>query len=374
MATAMTIPTGTSATVAPTAAETATLSPEETWAVILKRDRRFDGQIFYGVRSTGIYCRPSCPSRRPRREQVTFFSAPDSAEKAGFRACRRCQPRMVGADSPEMALVRAVCKHISENLEGNLNLNTLGQILDVSPWHLQRVFKRVTGISPKEYAEAVRLGTLKEILRFGVPVTDAIYQAGYGSSSRVYERAATELGMTPSVYRRGGEGMEIGFTITNSPLGRLLVAATEKGVSAVSLAESDVTLKRTLAAEYPKAKIREDQTALKRWVNPLLDYLAGKEPHLDLPVDIRTTAFRWRVLQELKKIPYGKTATYAEIAEAIGDPKATRAVANACATNPVAVVIPCHRVVRKSGDMGGYRWGVERKEELLRREREALRG
>jgi AraC family transcriptional regulator, regulatory protein of adaptative response / methylated-DNA-[protein]-cysteine methyltransferase len=347
-----------------------TLSPEETWAVILKRDRRFDGQIFYGVRSTGIYCRPSCPSRRPRREQVAFFSAPDSAEKAGFRPCRRCQPRMVGANAPEMELVRAVCKHISENLEGNLNLATLGQILDVSPWHLQRVFKRVTGISPKEYAEAVRLGTLKEILRFGVPVTDAIYQAGYGSSSRVYERAATELGMTPSVYRRGGEGMEIGFTITDSPLGRLLVAATDKGVSAVSLANSDTTLKRSLAAEYPKAKIKEDQMSLKRWVNPLLDYLAGKEPHLDLPVDIRTTAFRWRVLQELKKIPYGKTATYAEIAEAIGDPKATRAVANACATNPVAVVIPCHRVVRKDGDMGGYRWGLERKEELLRRERE----
>lgn len=352
-----------------TAAVTTTLSPEETWAVILKRDRRFDGQIFYGVRSTGIYCRPSCPSRRPRREQVAFFSAPDSAEKAGFRPCRRCQPRMVGANSPEMELVRAVCKHISENLEGNLNLNTLGQILDISPWHLQRVFKRVTGISPKEYAEAVRLGTLKEILRFGVPVTDAIYQAGYGSSSRVYERAATELGMTPSVYRRGGEGMEIGYTITDSPLGRLLVAATEKGVSAVSLADSDVTLRRSLAAEYPKAKIKEDHLSLKRWVNPLLDFLAGKEPHLDLPVDIRTTAFRWRVLQELKKIPYGKTATYAEIARAIGDPKATRAVASACATNPVAVVIPCHRVVRKGGDMGGYRWGLERKEELLRRER-----
>lgn len=346
------------------------LSPDETWAVILKRDRRFDGQVFYGVRSTGIYCRPSCPSRRPRREQVTFFAEPDLAERAGFRPCRRCRPRVTAANAPEMELVRAVCRHISENLEGNLNLATLGQILNVSPWHLQRVFKSVTGISPKEYAEAVRLGTLKEILRFGVPVTDAIYQAGYGSSSRVYERAAPELGMTPSVYRRGGEGMEIRFTIADSPLGRLLVAATEKGVSAVSLADSDSALKRALAAEYPRATIKPDDSALKRWVKPLLDHLSGKEPHLELPVDIRTTAFRWRVLQELKKIPYGKTATYCEIAEAIGDRKATRAVAQACATNPVAVVIPCHRVVRKNGDMGGYRWGTGRKQALLRRERE----
>lgn len=349
---------------------TATLSADESWAIILKRDRRFDGQVFYGVRSTGVYCRPSCPSRRPRREQVTFFAEPDLAEQAGFRPCRRCHPRATGVNAPEMELVRAVCRHISENLEGNLNLATLGQILNVSPWHLQRVFKRVTGISPKEYAEAVRLGTLKDILRFGVPVTDAIYQAGYGSSSRVYERAAPELGMTPSVYRRGGEGMDIRFTITNSPLGRLLVAATEKGVSAVSLADSDTSLKRTLAAEYPKARIKQDDAALKLWVQPLLDHLSGKEPHLDLPVDIRTTAFRWRVLQELKKIPYGKTATYSSIARAIGDPKAMRAVASACATNPVAIVIPCHRVVREDGDKGGYRWGLERKEKLLKREQE----
>jgi AraC family transcriptional regulator, regulatory protein of adaptative response / methylated-DNA-[protein]-cysteine methyltransferase len=354
------------------AAVSTMLSPDETWAAILKRDRRFDGQIFYGVRSTGIYCRPSCPSRRPRREQVTFFSEPNSAEQAGFRPCRRCRPRSIGADAPEMELVRAVCRHISENLEGNLNLSTLGQILDVSPWHLQRVFKRVTGITPKEYAEALRLGTLKEILRFGVPVTEAIYQAGYGSSSRVYERAAPELGMTPSVYRRGGEGMEIRFTIADSPLGRLLVAATEKGVSAVSLGDSDAVLKRALVAEYPKAQIGEDQAALKHWVKPIVDHLSGKEPHLDLPVDIRTTAFRWRVLQELKKIPYGQTATYSTIAKAVGDANATRAVATACATNPVAIVIPCHRVVRKNGDMGGYRWGTRRKQELLRRERQGV--
>jgi AraC family transcriptional regulator of adaptative response/methylated-DNA-[protein]-cysteine methyltransferase len=344
------------------------LSPDQTWAIILKRDRRFDGQVFYGVRSTGIYCRPSCPSRRPRREQVMFFSEPDLAERAGFRPCRRCQPRSTGANSPEMELVRAVCRHISENLEGNLNLHTLGQILDVSPWHLQRVFKRVTAITPKEYAEALRLGTLKEILRFGVPVTDAIYQAGYGSSSRVYERAAPELGMTPSVYRRGGEGMNIQFTITDSPLGRLLVAATDKGVSAVCLGDSDATLKRALLAEYPKAQIKEGESTLRHWVKPIVGHLAGKEPHLDLPVDIRTTAFRWRVLQELKKIPYGKTATYSAIAKAVGDANATRAVANACATNPVAIVIPCHRVVRKNGESSGYRWGRSRKEELLRRE------
>jgi len=349
------------------------LSPDETWAIILKRDPRFDGQIFYGVRSTGIYCRPSCPSRRPRREQVTFFSEPDTAEQAGFRPCRRCRPRLTGANAPEMELVRAVCRHISENLEGNLNLATLGQILDVSPWHLQRVFKRVTGITPKEYGEALRLGTLKEILRFGVPVTDAIYQAGYGSSSRVYERTP-ELGMTPAIYRRGGEGMEIRFAIADSPLGRLLVAATDKGISAVSIGDSDNTLKRTLLAEYPKASVREDGRAITHWVKPIVDHLSGKEPHLDLPVDIRTTAFRWRVLQELKKIPYGKTATYSEIAQAIGDSKATRAVASACATNPVAVVIPCHRVLRKGGDMGGYRWGRARKEQLLKREREARSG
>src|SRR3954463_8190308 len=262
-----------------------TTNNDAEWQAVLAQDRAWDGRLFYGVRSTGIYCRPSCPSRRPRREQVTFFSEPDTAEQAGFRPCRRCRPRLTGANAPEMELVRAVCRHISENLEGNLNLATLGQILDVSPWHLQRVFKRVTGITPKEYAEALRLGTLKEILRFGVPVTDAIYQAGYGSSSRGYERTP-ELGMTPAIYRRGGEGMEIRFAIADSPLGRLLVAATEKGVSAVSIGDSDSTLKRTLLAEYPKASVKEDERAITHWVKPIVDHLSGKEPHLDLPVDI----------------------------------------------------------------------------------------
>lgn len=345
------------------------LSPEQSWEVVLQRDRQFDDRLFYAVRTTGIYCRPSCPSRRPRRENVEFYFGCDSAERAGFRACLRCKPRQQRSASHEQELARQVCDYISKNLEGTLSLAVLGSQLGLSPFHLQRTFKKVMGISPRQYADARRLKVLKDIMRFGVPVTDAIYQAGYGSSRSVYERAPEQLGMTPSAYRRGGEGMEISYTVVDSALGKLLVAATTRGISSVCLGDSAAKLEQALFREYPRAGIKRDDGDLRERVRPILHYLAGKLPQLDLPLDVRATAFQWRVWQELKKIPSGSTRSYSQVARQIGNPKATRAVARACATNPVSLIVPCHRVVREDGNISGYRWGVERKRKLLAQEK-----
>lgn len=243
----------------------------------------------------------------------------------------------------------------------------------VSPYHLQRTFKRVMGITPRQYAEAYRLGQLKTRLKEGDNVTRALYDVGYGSSSRLYERAGSELGMTPAAYGRGGPQTRIGYTIVDCQLGRLLVAATERGICAVSLGDADTALEAVLAEEYPASQIGRDDGKLGEWVGAILSYLGGQLPHLDLPLDIKATAFQRRVWQELQSIPYGSTRSYSQIASALGQPKAARAVAQACASNPVALAIPCHRVVREDGNLGGYRWGVERKEALLSREHEAAR-
>lgn len=348
---------------------TPTFTPTESWEIVLKRDRKFDDRLFYAVRSTRIYCRPSCPSRRPKRENTEFYFGIEAAEKAGFRPCLRCKPREQNATKQDCELVRRICEYISKNLEGTLSLAVLGAEMGASPFHLQRTFRRVMGISPRQYADTRRLTALKNIMRFGVPVTDAIYQAGYGSSRSVYERAPQQLGMTPRTYHRGGEGMELSYTIVESALGKLLVAATERGISAVSLGDTTAELERALYCEYPRAEIKRDDQALRQRVQPVLHYLSGKLPDLDLPVDVRATAFQWRVWQELKKIPCGSTRSYSEIAKAMGNPKATRAVARACATNPVALIVPCHRVVREGGSISGYRWGVERKRRLLEQEK-----
>lgn len=334
------------------------MSPTERWQAVLARDRRFDGAFVYAVRSTGIYCRPSCASRRPRRPQVTFFAIPEAAEREGFRACRRCHPENVSAGDPAVALVREACRALDA-----------GERPTGARRRLVRAFKRVLGITPKEYADARRIARFKQELKRRKQVSPALYEAGYGSSSRVYERTHARLGMTPAKYARGGVGIEILYATAATPLGQLLVATTARGVCGVSLGDDAATLAADLAAEFPAAHLHRDQAALEPSLRAILRYLEGVEPSIELPLDIRATAFQRRVWQELQRIPFGETRTYTDVARAIGEPRATRAVANACASNPVALVIPCHRVIREDGELGGYRWGVERKRSLLKNER-----
>ena len=341
---------------------------DRKWQAVLARDREFDGALYFGVRSTGIYCRPSCPARRPRRQNVVFFPRPEAAEGAGFRPCRRCRPQGTSRAQEQAAWVAEACRRLAASEERRPRLADLGAELGLSPHHLQRTFKQVMGVTPRQYADAVRLGSFRARLKKGGDVTTAVYDAGYGSSSRVYEGAAARLGMTPGAYREGGAGMRIGYTVVPSPLGRLLVAATERGVSAVCLGDAEEKLEAALRAEYPAAEVRRDDGSLRPWVAGVLERIAGQEPAAALPVDVRATAFQRRVWEELQAIPRGETRSYGEIARRIGQPSAARAVARACATNPVALVIPCHRVVAGSGGVGGYRWGVERKRRLLERE------
>jgi AraC family transcriptional regulator of adaptative response/methylated-DNA-[protein]-cysteine methyltransferase len=337
------------------------------WRAVLSRDRAQDGAFVYAVSSTGVYCRPSCPSRRPRRDRVRFFTVPEAAERAGYRACRRCRPQLAATPDAALARVRAVCRFIADNLDEPLTLERLATTVGGSPHHLQRSFKAALGISPREYTDALRLQGLRERLRRGQPVSEAGYGAGYGSSRALYERAPSQLGMTPATYRRGGEGVSIAYAITDSPLGRLMVAATGRGICRVGLADTEGALERSLREEYPRATLERDEAALRDWVRAVLGEMAGaRRP--ELPLDVQATAFQWRVWQELRRIPRGETRSYAEVARRIGRPTAARAVARACATNPVALVVPCHRVVASDGRLGGYRWGAERKRALLERE------
>jgi len=350
------------------------------------RDRSADGAFVYAVRSTGIYCRPSCPSRKPRREQVVFFPLPEAAEQQGFRECRRCRPRAAALRDPRIETVARVCREIDARIEGDpdadvenemrLTLAALSSLARMSPHQLDRAFRSAMGITPRQYADSRRMRRLKSRLKKGDDVTTALYEAGFGSPSRLYERAPSHLGMTPAAYRNGGAGMQIHYTITNSPLGRLLVGATERGISALYLGQSDAALRAALRKEYPRADLlldghghrNRDRGSLREWVGMILAHLRGQEPHLELPTDVQATAFQRRVWEELRKIPYGATRTYSEVARAIGRPAAIRAVARACATNPVSVVVPCHRVVRGDGNLAGYRWGIERKRALLKNE------
>jgi AraC family transcriptional regulator of adaptative response/methylated-DNA-[protein]-cysteine methyltransferase len=353
---------------------TAVLNNPELWTAVLSRDASRDGTFVFAVRSTGIYCRPSCPARRPRREQVSFFQLPEAAEQAGFRACRRCHPRRAEGTDPQIELVRRICHAIDEHDEEPLTLKTLSTETGVSAHHLQRTFKNVMGITPRQYAESRRLDQFKTKVKSGASVTDAMYDAGYGSSRGLYEKSSARLGMTPATYGRGGQGMRIIYTIAGCPLGRVLVAATERGVCSVALGDSDSELTTSLFAEYPNASIDSRDTvispSLNLWLNKVLDHISGKSPRIDLPLDIQATAFQWRVWEELQRIPLGMTRSYQEIACAIGKPKAVRAVASACAGNHVALVIPCHRVIRENKELGGYRWGLVRKRKLLEGERQ----
>jgi AraC family transcriptional regulator, regulatory protein of adaptative response / methylated-DNA-[protein]-cysteine methyltransferase len=336
-------------------------------AAIASRDARSDGAFVYGVHSTGIYCRPSCPSRRPNAKQVQLFSAPEEAERAGFRECLRCHPRQQGRNA-KMEMVQRVCREIETSEDGRASLSRLAAVAGLSATHLQRTFRKTLGITPRQYADAIRGARLKSNLKKETDVTTALYEAGYGSASRLYEQSNAQLGMTPATYGRRGRGMNITYTIAECPLGRLLVAYTSRGISAVSLGEDDSRLTAALREEYPHAEIRRAPGQHSEWVRAIVRNLAGQNSRLDLPTDVIATAFQRRVWEALRAIPCGATRTYSELARALGDPKATRAVARACATNPTSIVVPCHRVVRKDGSLGGYRWGLKRKEQLLRQE------
>ena len=346
----------------------------EMWNAVLERDASRDGSFVFAVRSTGIYCRPSCPARRPRREQVSFFQVPEAAEREGFRACRRCHPRRMQSTDPRIELVRRICHAIDEHDEEPQTLKTLSEQTGISAHHLQRTFKEVMGVTPRHYAESKRLNQFKSQVKTGASVTDAMYAAGYGSSRGLYEQSSARLGMTPATYGRGGKGMRIIYTTAACKLGLLLVAATKRGVCSVALGNSDAQLVSALFAEYPNASIDSKDTSLSPslnlWLHDVLEHLEGKTPRLDLPIDLQATAFQLRVWEELRRIPFGTTRSYQEIAEAIGKPKAVRAVARACASNHAALVIPCHRVIRGDKSLGGYRWGLERKAKILELERE----
>jgi AraC family transcriptional regulator of adaptative response/methylated-DNA-[protein]-cysteine methyltransferase len=355
----------------------AVMNNPELWSAVLSRDASRDGSFVFAVRSTGIYCRPSCPARRPRREQVSFFQLPEAAEQAGFRACRRCHPRRAKNADPQIELVRQICHVIDEHDEEPLTLKTLSAETGVSAHHLQRTFKEVMGITPRQYKENRRLTDFKANVKAGANITDAMYDAGFGSSRSLYEKSSAHLGMTPATYGLGGRGMRIIYTIADCTLGRVLVAATENGVCSVSLGDLDSELVAALFSEYPNASIDSKDTvisaSLNLWLSKVLEHVNGKSARIDLPLDIQATAFQWRVWEELRRIPLGATRSYQEIAEAIGNPKAVRAVAGACAGNHVALVIPCHRVIREDKKLGGYRWGLERKRKLLERERQSKR-
>ena len=351
--------------------EQTSITDEDRWQAITSRDGAFDGAFVFAVATTGIYCRPSCPSRRPKRRNVSFFALPEGAERGGYRACLRCRPREFSSPDPRIESLRALCRFIESCDQGPPTLEVLGEMAGLSPYHLQRSFKRMVGVTPRQYHDAVRIERLKSALRGGDAVTGALYEAGYGSSSRLYEKAPSQLGMTPAAYRKGGKGAEIAFAITDSPLDRLLVGATALGVAAVYLGDDDAELEAALRAEYPAAAISRDDRGLGRWIEPLLAHLQGRQPHLDLPLDVRATAFQRQVWEALRAIPYGETRSYGQIAEAIDKPKAVRAVANACASNRVSLLVPCHRVVAADGALTGYRWGVARKKKLLEAEKKA---
>jgi AraC family transcriptional regulator of adaptative response/methylated-DNA-[protein]-cysteine methyltransferase len=334
------------------------------WDAVAARDRSMDGVFYYAVLSTGIYCRPSCASKRPRRENVVFFRAREAAERAGFRPCKRCKPEAGAASDPNGQLVDKVCRYIDAHPDEPATLEALSRALGMSPFHLQRTFKARTGITPRAYSASRRLDSLKAGLREGHSVTRSLYDAGYGSSSRLYERASAQLGMTPSRYRRRGAGVKIHYTLASTPIGKMLLASTERGICSIQFGDSAATLEEKLRAEYPQAEITRSDRKLTEEIRAMREIIGGNSTE-PLPLDIQATAFQRRVWEELQAIPRGATKSYSKIAADIGHPKAARAVARACATNPVAVVIPCHRVVREDGTMGGYRWGVDRKKRLL---------
>ena len=339
------------------------MNEELYWQAVRANDARFDGAFYLGVKTTGIYCRPSCRARTPKRENVAFFPTWSDAEKFGLRACLRCKPRSGEKVDPQVEKILKVCDLLGS--EDPYSLEDLAGAVGLSPYHLQRSFKEIIGVSPKKYSEAKKMERFKSELRDGSDVTAAMYDAGFGSSSRLYEKASASMGMTPAAYKKGGQGVTINYSITDCELGRILVARTIKGLCNVAFADDDESLEENLRREYPNAEVVKDAKVLKGFVDEILKHLAGEKKRLDLPLDIQATAFQMKVWELLRKIPYGEKITYSQLAEQLGDRKKVRAVAQACANNRVAVVIPCHRVVGSNGKLTGYRWGIERKEKLL---------
>lgn len=337
------------------------------WQAVLQRDAKFDGAFVYGVRSTRIFCRPTCPSRRPRREHAAFFTNADEAIENGFRACKRCRPQH--ENSLAIALVQRACR-IIDNEDGSVSLTTLSQKLGVSAGHLQRTFKNVTGVSPREYAAARRLELLKNGLQGGHRVLDSMNDAGYGSTRGLYQDASAHLGMTPATYKKGGIGATIRFDVAQCWLGFLLVATTDKGICSVALGDSPPELEADLRREFPHATVQHDETHLHDAIARTLRVLDGQEPSTQLPLDVQATSFQRRVWQVLGSLQRGETLSYGQLAQKIGQPSAARAVARACATNPVALLVPCHRIVGSNGALSGCRWGIERKKKLLQHERD----
>jgi len=348
-----------------------THTDDTRWNAVVTRDREHDGTFVYAVRTTGVYCKPSCASRRALRANVRFFANPREAEAAGFRACKRCDPR-----ANESAASRVIAKaraYLEAHIDEPPALGTLAKAVGMSASHLQRTFTREVGVSPRKYAAALRADRLKSHLRAGATVSRATFDAGYGASSRAYDAATKQLGMTPGAYRRGGKGVHIRYMTAPTPLGRLLVAATERGVCAVTLGDDDATLENALNSEYPhsiRTRVRGEDVdeQLRGWIDAVSAFLEGTVREIAVPLDVAGTPFQQRVWRALQSIPYGETRSYSEVARSIAAPTAARAVASACARNRVSLVIPCHRVVRGTGALGGYRWGLARKQRLLARE------
>lgn len=342
-------------------------SDAQRWEAVRRRDARADGTFFYSVRTTGVYCRPSCAARLARRENVSFHESCAAAEAAGFRPCKRCKPDQPSQSERNAALIAAACRRIDE-AETSPTLAELADAAGLSPYHFHRVFKAITGLTPKAYALARRSDRVRRSLGQGARVTEAIYEAGFGSSSRFYEGATRMLGMVPKAYRDGGRGNEIRFAVAGCSLGSVLVAATERGVCSIAFGDDREALVRDLESRFPKARLIAGDADFEGVVGAVIAAVEKPGTSFDLPLDVRGTAFQQRVWEALRLIPAGRRVTYEELAVQVGRPAATRAVAQACAANPVAFVIPCHRVVRKDGSAGGYRWGVERKRKLLERE------
>lgn len=330
---------------------------ERFWQAVRNNDTGFDGQFVYAERTAGVYCRPGCTARTPTEGNVAFFRLPEAAERAGFLPCHHCNPQMMTARDPQARLIQQVCHYLNDELESSPTLDEIGMRFSVSPYHLQRTFKRMVGVSPRQYSEWLRISSLKQRLRDGHKVTDALYSVGYGSSSRLYERSDATLGMTPATYSRGGEGMHIHYTIVRCDLGLLLVGMTEKGICAVHLGRNGAELVESLYAEYPAAAIELNDDAMCDWVKQILEHLKGRRPHLDLPMDVRATAFEGLVWKQLVDIPLGETRTYSEIAAAIGHPRAIHAVEEAIHANPTVVLIPCHRAIGDDGKPSRYYQG-----------------
>jgi AraC family transcriptional regulator of adaptative response/methylated-DNA-[protein]-cysteine methyltransferase len=340
---------------------------DQRWAAVCARERAADGAFYYSVRSTGVYCRPSCPARTPRRANVAFHPSCQDAEAAGFRPCLRCRPTEPPLAERQAAAVAQACRLI-EALEQEPDLASLAQACGMSRFHFHRIFKAHTGITPKAYAAARRAERVKRQLAQAASVTEAVYEAGFNSSGRFYAASPGVLGMTPSRYRAGGSGESIRFAVAACSLGALLVASTGKGICSILLGDDPDQLVRDLQDRFPKAELVGAEPEFERTVAQVVGFVEAPGIGLDLPLDVRGTAFQQRVWQALRQIPAGRTVSYAELAERVGLAAGARAVAGACAANPVAVAIPCHRVVRNDGAISGYRWGVERKQALLERE------